>query len=55
MSSEVRTATTELNSLGYPLLQCKSPVPTDIQISHDIVKDVGLLTMQEMAQQYVLT
>jgi hypothetical protein len=39
------------NSLGYPLLECKSPVPSDIQVSQDIVKDVGLLSIQDLAKQ----
>jgi hypothetical protein len=42
------------NALGYPLLQCKTPVPSDIQISQDIVKDVGLLSIADLAKQYVL-
>jgi hypothetical protein len=41
------------NALGYPLLQCKTPVPSDIQISQDIVKDVGLLSIADLAKQYV--
>lgn len=41
------------NALGYPLLQCKNPVPCDIQISQDIVKDVGLLSIADLAKQYV--
>ena len=41
------------NALGYPLLHCKTPVPSDIQISQDIVKDVGLLSIADLAKQYV--
>ena len=49
------TATTATNALGYPLLQCQSPVPSDIQISQDIVKDVGLLSIADLAKQYVFS
>jgi hypothetical protein len=41
------------NALGYPLLKCKDPVPSDIQVSQDIVKDVGLLSIADLAKQYV--
>lgn len=41
------------NALGYPLLQCKDPVPSDIQVSQDIVKEVGLLSIADLAKQYV--
>lgn len=39
------------NALGYPLLQCKNPVPSDIQVSQDIVKEVGLLSIADLAKQ----
>ena len=42
---------TTTNALGYPLLQPKFPVPSDIQVSMDIVNDVGLLSMAELADQ----
>ena len=47
------TATKNLNALGYPKLVPKSPVPSDIAISQSIVQDVGLLPLDELAQQYV--
>jgi len=48
------TATTTTNALGYPSLVPKSPVPSDIEISHSIVRDVGLLPISDVAKQYVL-
>jgi hypothetical protein len=42
-----------LNALGYPTLQPKTPVPTDIEISQQIVREVGLLPVTEVAKQYV--
>lgn len=35
----------------HPKLITKFPVPSDIQISHDIVKHVGLLPMQQLAKE----
>ena len=43
----------ELNALGYPKLVCKTPVPSDIEVSQQIVKEVGLLPIVEVAKQYV--
>jgi hypothetical protein len=43
-----------MNALGYPVLKCKTPVPSDIQVSQDIVKEVGLLSMADLAKQYVV-
>jgi len=40
-----------MNALGNPPLKCKNPVPSDIQVSQDIVKEVGLLSMAELAEQ----
>lgn len=37
------------NALGHPRLQPKVPVPSDIEISHSIVNDVGLLPMSDLA------
>jgi hypothetical protein len=39
------------NALGHPKLQTKTPVPSDIEISQQIVKEVGLLSMEEVARQ----
>jgi hypothetical protein len=39
------------NALGYPKLQTKTPVPSDIEISQQIVKEVGPLSMEEVARQ----
>lgn len=43
-----------MNALGYPPLKPKTPVPTDIEISQQIVREVGLLPIAEVATQYVL-
>ncbi len=43
----------DLNALGYPKLVVKSPVPSDIEISQQIVKEVGLLAITEVGKQYV--
>ena len=40
-----------MNALGYPQLEPKNPVPSDIQVSQDIVKEVGLLSISELASQ----
>jgi formate--tetrahydrofolate ligase len=50
--TEAETAAAN-NALGHPRLQPKTPVPSDIQVSKDIVKDVGLLPMDQLAQEYV--
>ena len=42
---------TEVNALGYPKLDAKTPVPSDIEISQQIVKEVGLLPTSEVAKQ----
>jgi hypothetical protein len=34
----------------YPKLKPKTPVPSDIQISQDIVKEVGLLPTEDLAK-----
>eukprot|EP00547_Thalassionema_nitzschioides_P000505 CAMPEP_0194207234 /NCGR_PEP_ID=MMETSP0156-20130528/6033_1 /TAXON_ID=33649 /ORGANISM="Thalassionema nitzschioides, Strain L26-B" /LENGTH=659 /DNA_ID=CAMNT_0038933947 /DNA_START=44 /DNA_END=2023 /DNA_ORIENTATION=+ len=49
------TSERELNALGYPVLQCKTPVPSDIEISQQIVKEVGLLPIEDVAKQIGLT
>ena len=45
------TNSTETTALGYPKLVPKTPVPSDIQVSQDIVKEVGLLSIDELAKQ----
>lgn len=42
------------NALGYPVLKPQVPVPSDIEVSHSIVKGVGLLPVEDVARQYVL-
>jgi formate--tetrahydrofolate ligase len=42
---------TEKNALGYPKLIPKEPVPSDIDVSQSIVKDIGLLSIQDVAKQ----
>lgn len=44
----------ERNALGQPKLKPKYPVPKDIEISQQIVKEVGLLPITELAKVYVL-
>ena len=41
----------EKNALGQPKLQPRTPVPSDIEVSHQIVKEVGLLPMNDLAAQ----
>ena len=41
----------ETNILGHPKLQPKSPVPSDIQVSQDIVASPGLLPITKVAQE----
>jgi hypothetical protein len=41
----------ELNALGYPKLVVKTPVPSDIEISQQIVKEVGLLPISDVGKQ----
>lgn len=40
-----------LNALGYPKLACKTPVPSDIEVSQQIVKEVGLLRISDVGAQ----
>jgi len=44
---------TRLNALGYPVLKPQNPVPSDIEISQSIVREVGLLSTSELAKQCV--
>lgn len=39
------------NALGYPKLDAKTPVPSDIEVSQQIVKEVGLLPIADVAKQ----
>jgi hypothetical protein len=41
----------EMNALGYLKLVCKSPIPSDIAVSQQIVKEVGLLSIAEVGKQ----
>uniref|UniRef100_A0A7S2VHP3 formate--tetrahydrofolate ligase n=1 Tax=Entomoneis paludosa TaxID=265537 RepID=A0A7S2VHP3_9STRA len=50
MSDSNNDKTTQ-NALGYPLLQPQVPVPSDIEVSQSIVRDVGLLPLSDLAQQ----
>lgn len=45
----------EKNALGYPKLVCRTPVPSDIEVSQQIVKEVGLLSIQDVGRQVGLT
>ena len=51
---EVGIAAKVVNALGYPLLQPRFPVPSDIDISKQIVQEVKLLPIQDVAKQYVV-
>jgi len=44
---------TETNAIGHPILKPKTPVPSDIQVSKDIVKEVGLLDIATLAKEWV--
>mmetsp|Transcript_5398 Transcript_5398/g.7953 ORF Transcript_5398/g.7953 Transcript_5398/m.7953 type:complete len:664 (+) Transcript_5398:289-2280(+) len=44
----------EKDAWGHPKLVPKCPVPSDIDISHDIVRNVGILPIEELAEQYGL-
>lgn len=46
---------TETNILGHPVLKPKIPVPSDIQVSQDIVKEIGLLDITEVAKEAGIT
>jgi len=45
----------EKNALGYPKLVCRNPVPSDIEVSQQIVKEVGLLSIRDVGRQVGLT
>ena len=45
------TTSSEMNALGHPMLKPKTPVPSDIQISQDIVNEVGLLPIKDVAKE----
>jgi hypothetical protein len=49
----VESKNPEVNALGFAKLQLQSPVPSDIEISQQIVKNVGLLPLADLARQYV--
>ena len=44
------TTTMEINAAAQPILQPKYPVPSDIEISQDIVREVGLLPVTDLAR-----
>jgi len=44
------TSSVEKNALGHPKLQPKTPVPKDIEVSQQIVKEVGLIPITELAR-----
>lgn len=49
---DIHTMTGEsVNALGYPNLAVRTPVPSDIEVSQQIVKEVGLLPIQDVAKQ----
>lgn len=41
----------ENNALGFPKLVPKTPVPSDIKVSQDICKNVGILSIDELSAQ----
>eukprot|EP00978_Attheya_sp_CCMP212_P000498 scaffold995_cov53-Attheya_sp.AAC.2 len=46
-----RLIDTMSNAMGHPKLVTKSPVPSDIGVSQDIVKEVGLLPIKDVARE----
>ena len=40
-----------MNALGHPKLKPRTPVPSDIEISQDIVNEVGLLSIEKLAKE----
>jgi formate--tetrahydrofolate ligase len=42
---------TETNAIGHPTLKPKHPVPSDIEVSQQIVKEVGLLDIVTLAKE----
>lgn len=42
------------NALGHPKLNPRTPVPSDIEVSQDIVRTVGLLPVTDLAKEYGL-
>lgn len=42
---------TETNAIGHPTLKPKHPVPSDIDVSQQIVKEVGLLDIATLAKE----
>jgi hypothetical protein len=42
---------TETNAIGHPTLKPKHPVPCDIDVSQQIVKEVGLLDIATLAKE----
>jgi formate--tetrahydrofolate ligase len=46
---------TKKNALGYAKLQPRDPVPSDIEVSQQIVKEIGLLPLADVAKQVGLT
>eukprot|EP00568_Trieres_chinensis_P004438 CAMPEP_0183304582 /NCGR_PEP_ID=MMETSP0160_2-20130417/9622_1 /TAXON_ID=2839 ORGANISM="Odontella Sinensis, Strain Grunow 1884" /NCGR_SAMPLE_ID=MMETSP0160_2 /ASSEMBLY_ACC=CAM_ASM_000250 /LENGTH=658 /DNA_ID=CAMNT_0025467663 /DNA_START=137 /DNA_END=2113 /DNA_ORIENTATION=- len=45
------TSSDETNALGHPKLKPRVPVPSDIEISQDIVREPGLLPISEVAKE----
>jgi formate--tetrahydrofolate ligase len=41
----------ETNAIGHPVLKPKTPVPSDIEVSQQIVKEVGLLDIPALAKE----
>ena len=40
-----------MNRSGHPKLVPKVPVPSDIQISQDVVNEIGLLPIETVAEE----
>jgi len=45
------TTTAATNASGHPKLKPKVPVPSDIQISQDVVNEIGLLPIEAVAKE----
>lgn len=47
----ITMSSNDVNALGYPKLAAKTPVPSDIEVSQQIVKEVGLLPISDIGKQ----
>ena len=50
-TTEEAVASIDINRKCHPTLKPKTPVPSDIEVSQDIVRDVGLLPIEDVASE----